>query len=74
MYKSLTQQRGVLTHSLPVPLEAAGKRALVLVDEAQGVAKLVQHSRPIHKAKVHREALFRQSGGICAQVGPRPLV
>ena len=44
-----------VTHFIFVPLKASFKWTLVLVDQSEGVAKLVQDSGPVHKAKVHGE-------------------
>ena len=58
------------THILSVPLEASRERALVLVDESQGVAKLMHDSGAVHKPQVHGEALFGDTSGVRTQVRP----
>jgi len=62
----------VYPHLFPVPLEAALKRALVLVNKSYGVTKLMQDSRTVHKPKIHRKRLQRKLGGICTNVRPGP--
>ena len=58
------------THILPVPLKPSREGALVFVNEAQGVTKLVQHCGPVHEAQVHGEALSRDTSSVRSQVRP----
>ena len=45
----------VVSYLIPIPLEASFERTLVLVDQSEGMAKLMQDSGPVHKPKIHRE-------------------
>ena len=58
----------VYPHLFPVPLEATLKRALVFMNKSYGVTKLMQNSRTVHKAKIHRKRLQRKLGGIRTNV------
>ena len=58
----------VYPHLFPVPLEAALKWALVLMNKSYGMTKLMQDSRTVHKPKIHCKRLQRKLGGIRTNV------
>ena len=54
-----------------IPLEASLEGALVLMDEAQSMPKLVKHSRLVHKPQVHGEGFHGYGDGISSNIRPR---
>ena len=51
-----------------VPLEAPFEWALVFVDKAQGMAKLVKDCRLVHKTQIHGKGLLGDSKSIGSNI------